>query len=337
MLYVTTRNDAITYTAHLAINQNISTDGGKYIPFRLPAYENYEICALKQKSFNQIVAEILNMFFSARLTALDLDLCIGRNAPNLCAMNHRLIVAELWHNPKACFDHLVESLYNKLRDRESVDSIPTDWLKIAVYISAIFGIYGDLLRQELVDEGQLFDISVLADDFTVPMAAWYARKMGLPIGTIISTCDESENTWDFIHRGILNCAAASKSLLSGLEKLIQVTLGHEEVGRFVAACEAKRIYSLDEEQLSALNAGLFCAVAGGNRASSTINSVFRTNGYILDPLTALCCGGLQDYRAKVGTSRITLLMAQRTPLDFTDMISGATGIDANNLIEYVKL
>lgn len=337
MLYVTTRSDATTYTAHFAINQNINTDGGKYIPFRLPAYEACEICALKDKSFNQTVAEILNMFFSARLNALDLDLCIGRNAPKLCAMNHRLIVAELWHNPRASFDHLVEGLYKKLSDPNMAAGIPTDWFQIAVYISVIFGIYGDLLRQGLVEAGQLYDISVPADDFVMPMAAWYARRMGLPIGTIICTCDEFENTWDFIHRGIFNSAATSVNLQSGLEKLVQATLGHAEVGRFVSVCGSGRIYSLDEEQTALLNEGVFCAVAGGNRADSMINSVFRTNGYILDPGTALCCGGIQDYRAKVGTSRITLLFAQRTPLDFANQISAATGIDAKNLIEYVKL
>ena len=61
--------------------------------------------------------------------------------------------------------------------------------------------------------------------------------------------------------------------------------------------------------------GLFCAVPGASRATDIINSVYRTNGYVLDSEIALRYGALQDYRARAGAGSVTLLMAECPPTD----------------------
>ena len=68
MLYLTTRSNRDAFTAHRAIMEEHGPDGGLYIPFSLPEYTPEEIAALKEKSFSQTVADVLNMFFSSRLS-----------------------------------------------------------------------------------------------------------------------------------------------------------------------------------------------------------------------------------------------------------------------------
>ena len=194
-----------------------------------------------------------------------------------------------------------------------------------------------MLRTAVISADHSMDVSVTAGDFSEPMAAWYARQMGLPIGMIICTCDEDGYVWDLIYRGVFNTGSADANLRLGIERLIQGTLGFGEVRRFREKCQSKNIYNLEEEQLPTLNAGIFCAVAGKNRAETIINSLFRSNAYIVDPITALYCGGLQDYRAKTGSSGLTLLLAGQTPMDFAAEIANATGIRADELTDYVKL
>ena len=95
-------------------------------------------------------------------------------------------------------------------------------------------------------------------------------------------------------------------------------------------------YTVDEELLPVLNAGFFATVAGDNRATDTINSIYRTNSYIADPKTALCFAGLQDYRSRTGESQITLILSEQTPLDFADQIGKITGIDKKKLEQIVN-
>lgn len=337
MLYVTTRSNADTYTAYRTLVSDCGADGGRYVPFRVPSYTPEEIAAFKDKSFNQTVAEILNMFFSCRLSSWDMDFDIGRNPVRLVPMNHRIVVAELWHNPKAKFSYIVERIHKKITQTDEIKNAPADWVQIAVRIAAVFGIYSQMLGNGVLQVGQSVDFSVFNDCFATPMAVWYCRKMGLPINMIVCTCEEESNIWDFIHRGVFASAAANESLLLGLERLVQGTLGLDEVQRFMDAYQKGKVYSVKEENLSDFNDGFFCAVAGKNRAESTINSLFRSNSYIIDPCTALCYGGLQDYRARTGGNSLTVLLAERTPLDFKADISAATGISADKLIDHVKL
>lgn len=337
MLYLTTRNNADTYTAYKAITSDCGLDGGRYVPFRIPQYTSEDIAAFACKSFNEVVANILNAFFSCRLNPEDLALEIGEQPVVLVPMNHRIVVAELWHSKQADFSYIVNSIYNKISTAECMNIVPSDWVQIAVRIAVIFGIYGNMLKNDIIQAEQTIDFSVNNDNFTTPIAVWYCKKMGLPINMIICACEEDSNIWDFIHRGVFASAAASNELLLGLERLVNGTFGVDETNKFVTAYQAGKVYSVDEERVPEFNGGFFCAVAGKNRAESTINSLFRSNSYIIDPVTAICYGGLQDYRARTGGSNLTVLMAESTPLNFGNEISNATGIAVEKLIDYIKL
>ena len=77
MLYATTRSKTDTYTAHRTLFEDRAPDGGFFVPFRMP---NVDIQSLKENSFSEAVAEILNVFFSTGITAWDVDCCIGKSA-----------------------------------------------------------------------------------------------------------------------------------------------------------------------------------------------------------------------------------------------------------------
>lgn len=336
MLYVTTRDSKDAFTAHRALHEDLAPDGGRFVPFRLPVFTTEEIASLKQKTFGQAVAELLNIFFSCQLTGWDVDFCIGRNAARLAPINHKIIIAELWHNPSANYNYVVNSLYRKVTN--STRSIaPADWFCIAVRISVLFGLYSEILKAEMIAPDQTIDISVSVGDFSAAMAAWYARSMGLPIGMIICTCEEYSPVWDLIHRGIFNTTAVNGDVCLGVERLVQASFGFDAAREYCKKCDLKQTYIVNENFQDVLLSNIFCTVAGVKRSDSTINSIFRSNSYIVDPGTALCFGGLQDYRARTGANRLTLLLAERTPLDYTSQISGATGIPETKLIDYIKL
>lgn len=304
MLYITTRNNNDAYTAYRCLRTDAAPDGGCYVPFRLPVYTPEEIGALKGKSFSHILAQIMNSFFSARLNGLDLELSIGRNLLKTVTLGQRILVAELWHNMDSSMEYIIKKLYAKVYPEEG--GAPTQWFRIAVAIAVLFGSYA------AADTDDVMDIAVGTEDMTVPMAAWYARKMGLPLGTIVYACEENSQVWSLLYRGSCN-GARVQDKQPGLERLIAGSLGLGEANIFADKVADGRIYTVPEETLSALQEGSFVAAISAARSESVIKSVERTDSYPIDAELAAVYGSLQDYRASTGESRLALLIAAKAP------------------------
>ena len=333
MLYVSTRNKTDSFTAFRALMEDHTPDGGLFVPFRLPVYDENALNELKKGTFSDNVAQLLNLFFSAGLTGWDVEFCAGRYPAKVHTMPHRMWMAELWHNLDSAYTALEKSLYKKL---SGADRVPSNWAKIAIRVAVLFGLYPELSAAE----GESFDIAVAVGDFTAPMAAWYARKMGLPVGMIICGCNKNGAAWDLLHRGEYNTAAPIRatqlpeldvSASEGLERLVYETFGTDKSCVYRDICAQKGAYLLLGEDLNAFNKGLFVSVVSDQRAMETVNSLWRTNAYVADPYTALICAALQDYRAKTGESRMTLVLAERSPMLFADMICKATDISPSQL------
>ena len=335
MLYVTTRNKKETYTVYKTLIAETAPDGGSFYPFKLPVYSANQIRQMETLPFNQILADVLNAFFSAKLTGWDIDFCIGKNPMRLLSMNYRVFLSELWHNPVADFAYITKRIYARLLGKEPEGNAP-DWVCTVVRIATLFAVYGQLCAQGYLKSGEGLDLAVSGDGFEAPMAAYYARKMGLPVNTVICVFDNDSSIWELIHRGTFGTAAASDAAKCGVEKLISAALGEEALQSYFASCEKGRAFTAEEERLSALSDGFYCVVTGKDRAISTVNSVYRSNNYVMDPVTALSYGSLQDYRASTGNSALTLLLSERSPEHALKEIAKVTGVTEQKLLDQVK-
>lgn len=323
VLYVTTRSKHDAYTAARTMNLDRGPDGGLFIPFRLPQFSREQIAELAGKSFGQNVAEILNIFFSTKLSGWDVDMAVGRNPIKFRSMNYRMIVSELWHNMDRHFGHLINAMAAKVHPDGEIIGAPSNWVQCAVRIAVLFGIYGELVRTEQVRSGASLDIAVASGSFAAPMAAWYARKMGLPIGTIICGCNENSAPWDLLHRGELDTDAQAMqtntpegdlTLPPDLERLICETCGQEEALHYFWSCTEGSVYAPSEQAYEAMRNGMFAAVVSRVRVETIIPSVYRTNQYILEPYSALAYGALSDFRSRTGGSGMALLLCEKSPL-----------------------
>ena len=187
MLYVTTRDPNDAYTANRALSENRCPEGGFFVPMRLPHFDESAIAALAEKSFSQNVADILNLLFGTQLDGWGVEFGVGRYPVKLVSLNSRTVVAESWHNPMYRFERLANGIEKAVRQSDQINQAPTDWLMIASRIATLFGIVGQLFQNGTLTKGQKLDISLAAGNFSAPMAAWYARAMGLPIGMIVSS------------------------------------------------------------------------------------------------------------------------------------------------------
>lgn len=334
MLYVTTRDHKNVHTARHPLCKDRDAEEGLYIPFQKVCFSQEEIIALKEKNFGQCAAEILNLFFGTKLTGWDVDFCVGRHPFRLVPMSHKILIAESWNNPENTFSWLVRKLREMILPESDPEAVFSDWTLIVIRIAVLFGIFSELARLGLTGQNKTMDVSVCAGDFSGPMAAWYAREMGLPIGRIIFGCNENSGAWDLLHHGELHSNASvvktntpdcDHSVPRDLERLIFARFGQEEARRFGQTVRRRGVYTLSEEQFRVLSDGFFGAVISKRRMESVIRNVFRTNSYLLGPYAAIAYGALQDYRATNNEASPALILTEDGPQQDEETVLRALG------------
>lgn len=311
MLYVTTRDKIDAFTAPRTLQSDRAAQGGVYVPFRIPYYDDAALSQLMGQSFGEIVAQLLNLFFACGLSAWDVETCVGKNPLKLAGVGNRISVIELWQNLEGSYDNLEKSLFNLLCKTNQYPMERTSWLKIAVRISIMFAAFA-LLAESGADLSQKLDVAVRGDDFSLPVSLWYARKMGLPIGTIICGCREESQIRELIHLGEMK-TDIDGLILDEAERLIFSSLGFEEAVRFGKVRENRGIFKLLPDDGKVLSSGLFCGVISASRAEEMIPRVYHTNGYTLAKDASVAYAALMDYRATTGSNHPSILLEDYAP------------------------
>ncbi len=312
MLFVTTRNDQNAVTANHALRDNRCSEGGFYLPMRHPVFSEEEIGALMQQSFGTCVSEVLNRLLGSHLNGWDVDFSLGRHWARLEELPHKIFIAEPWHTPGYRFEAIVKTLAAKL------DVSITDWVNIAIRAAVLFGLFSELKRRGYAGA----DVAVLSGDFSMPMAAWYARRWGLPIGNVVCCCNENNTLWDLLVQGQLRTDTisiqttlpeADVTVPEDLERLIWECGGLPETTKYLEAVRKGRTYYPSDAALAKLRRGMFVSVVSSQRLESTISGVFRSHGYSMTPAAALTYAGLLDCRAKMGQAPPVIIWSEESP------------------------
>lgn len=321
MLYVTTRNHQDAYTVQHVLTGNKCADAGFYVPLHLPKFTTSDLDRMTDMSFNQRIAEILNLFFGTKLTGWDVDFSAGRYPVRMELIPHRIIMAETWHNPQWKYKYLEERLCGLICAQEDV---PGNWAEVAVRMAVLAAI---ILHQMETYEGCI-DISSGCGDFTVPISAWYLREMGFPVGNIICCCNENNHIWELI---CLGQTKVDTMIPQNLERLICACCGHEETIRYLRCCKDAEIYAVSDKMLQELRKGLFVSVVSSNRTETAIPNVYKTHHYVLDPDSAQSYSGLMDYRAKTGISRPAVVLYDESPSRNEEIIARCMDLSTEEL------
>ena len=310
MLYVTTKSINDVYTANRTLCADFAPDGGLFIPYRMPFYTHKELYPIVENTFPQTVADILNVFFPVHLNGWDIEFAVGK-VLKIQSLGQKIHVAELWHNPDLDFTFVFKKLFHAVSGRESDE--PTQWFAIALRIAILFGIYGELIREGALEKGQMMDVSVNAQNSAETVAVFYAKQMGLPVGTVIFSCEEDSVIWEFFRRGSVSTSALAEQVDSAqmLERIIYSVFSKEDSAHLREAVQSGGLYRIDAEAVIAMQKETFAAAVGTTRLDIVINSVFHKDNYKMHAHTARSMGGLQDYRASAGESRTAILFSEK--------------------------
>ena len=231
-----------------------------------------------------------------------------------------------------------ESIRATLADRgyflSSANSI--NWGRILPQVVYYFSAYCDLVRDGKLTMGDKVNFCVPTGNFGDILAAYYAKRMGLPVNKLICASNRNDVLTDFLRTGVYDrnrpfhtTMSPSMDILisSNLERLLFDLSGEndEEVRGYMAALAKDGRYEVSDDIKEALKEqywGGFCDEAG---TAAAIAKYFGEYGYLIDTHTAVAASVLEQYRAAIGDETVTVFASTASPYKFCNHVLTAIG------------
>ncbi|MDO5132264.1 MAG: threonine synthase [Eubacteriales bacterium] len=199
--------------------------------------------------------------------------------------------------------------------------------------------YTRLLKEGVVREGEKADFVVPTGNFGNILAAYYAARMGLPVGRLVCASNTNKVLYDFFATGtydrrrefILTSSPSMDILISSnLERLIYHISGEDAAvtAALMKDLGEKGVYTITEQMKEGLS--LF---AGGwadeEQTASVIRRLYESEGYVIDPHTAVAADVYDAYRRETGDRTPAVIASTASPFKFENSVMRALGEPAD--------
>lgn len=208
--------------------------------------------------------------------------------------------------------------------------------QIVYYVSA----YCDLLADGSIKAGDPINIVVPTGNFGNILAAYYAKKMGLPVNRLICASNRNRVLTDFIKTGVYDrnrsfftTSSPSMDILisSNLERLLFDLSGgdDEEIRRLMEQLRTEGNYTLPAPLLERIHSLFSAGWCDDVQTAETIQSVYSRFGYLCDTHTAVGIHVYEQYRRETGDATPTVIASTANPFKFSDSVLRAVNADSD--------
>ncbi len=214
-----------------------------------------------------------------------------------------------------------------------------------------FYAYGQMVKADEVKAGGYINVAVPTGNFGNILAAYYAKKMGLPIENLICASNENRVLVDFFQTGVYDrrrefilTSSPSMDILisSNLERLIYEVCGeHAQMTADLMEMLSKDgCYKINEEMRDHLRV-FYGDYASEKMTAQEIRHVFETAGYVIDPHTAVASSVYRRYREATEDQEKTVIASTASPYKFarsvvTAIRPGLSGKSDQELIDELR-
>lgn len=206
--------------------------------------------------------------------------------------------------------------------------------RLAPQITYYFKAYSDLLRRGEIKMGDKVNFSVPTGNFGDILAGFLAKRLGLPVGTLICASNANNVLTDFIRTGIYDrrrplhkTISPSMDILvsSNLERLLYFLSDGDTqlVAELMRKLNTEGFYRVPESLLDKIKAEFWAGYCDDNKASATIKSAWDKTGYLCDPHTAAGWAVAEEYIASTGDNRPMVVLSTASPYKFPGAVLSA--------------
>lgn len=207
--------------------------------------------------------------------------------------------------------------------------------RLAPQVFYYFKAYADLVKSNEIGLGEKINFAVPTGNFGNILAGLYAKRMGLPIDTLICASNENNVLTDFIKTGVydrrrelfVTVSPSMDILVSGnLERLLYMLCGDSETVRLrMSELASKGYYSIPRLELETLQSEFYGGFCTGMLAESEIKRVWEEDGYLMDTHTAAARKVYDDFKRERDNGLKTAILATASPFKFASTVLRALG------------
>lgn len=235
-----------------------------------------------------------------------------------------------------------EAVRRKIAERglmfSSANSI--NWGRLLPQIVYYFSAWCDLLESGAVCPGEEVNFCVPTGNFGDILAAYYAKKMGLPVHRLICASNANDVLTEFLTTGIYNrnrtfytTISPSMDILvsSNLERLLFDLTGGDDarVAGWMRELGLGGTYCVDPETLRKIRGLFWAGSCDDAETKEEIREVCDSRHYLCDPHTAVAARVCRRYRAETGDNGThTVVVSTASPYKFApDVLEALEGGD----------
>ncbi len=210
--------------------------------------------------------------------------------------------------------------------------------RLAPQITYYFKAYSDLLHRGAIQMGDKVNFCVPTGNFGDILAGYLAKKLGLPVGTLICASNANNVLTDFINTGLYDrrrplhkTISPSMDILvsSNLERLLYLMTNDTDlVAKLMMQLNTEGFYQVPESLQKAIRAEFWGGCCDDAKARQIIGDVFRKTGYLCDTHTATGWAVAEDYQAQTGDKAPMVVLSTASPYKFPAAV--LSSLEENN-------
>ena len=207
-----------------------------------------------------------------------------------------------------------------------------NWGRLLPQIVYYFSAYCDLMARGRVKAGQSVNVAVPTGNFGNILAAYYAKKMGLPVHKLICASNANNVLTEFLRTGVYDrnrrfftTISPSMDILvsSNLERLLYDLTGRDS-GRVAAwmrqLAETGR-YEVGPDVLSKLREIFYAGFCDDQQTSEAIHGVYHKFHYVCDTHTGVAVQVYRQYLAETQDHNTpTVIVSTANPYKFATSV-----------------
>lgn len=222
--------------------------------------------------------------------------------------------------------------------------------RLAPQIAYYFSAYLDLVSAGQIEIGEEVNFTVPTGNFGNILAAYYAKRMGLPVGKLVCASNKNNVLTDFIRKGeyktegrpFYKTMSPSMDILisSNLERFLFELSGRDAAltAERMKSLTEKGTYSISDEELKAMKEQFFAGFSSEDDTVECIYDIFSEIGYPMDTHTGVAMNVAREYFEKENEDkRNMVVVSTASPYKFPqDVLYALTGNDVKDSFKGVK-
>lgn len=199
--------------------------------------------------------------------------------------------------------------------------------------------YAALMKEGSIKPGDEVDFSVPTGNFGDILAGYYAKLLGLPVGTLICASNANNVLTDFIRTGVYDknrrlkkTASPSMDILisSNLERFLYYAADGdtEYVKSHMESLSMWGTFRANLDILLNIQESVEAYCCSEEQTAETISKVWGEHAYLCDPHTAVAWYAAQQYKKNSWERKPMVVLSTASPYKFPKAVLNAMGEDA---------